>query len=56
MNKMTKVYFRKALTLGTWLMLPMNGSVLGPGGNFRGRQLATKYFDRTNMTKIAPER
>lgn len=38
--RMVKTYLRKPFTFGTWLMLPMKGIVDGPGGKFRGRQLA----------------
>ncbi len=39
-------YFRKALALGTWLILPMKGIVGGPGGKLSGRRLAKKYLDK----------
>jgi hypothetical protein len=48
---MTDAYLRKAFTRGTWLMFPIKGSVGGPGGKFRGRQLARKYLEKTARTR-----
>jgi hypothetical protein len=50
-EKITDGYFKKPFTLGTWLMFPIKGSVRGPGGKFRARQLAKKYLKRTAMTR-----
>jgi hypothetical protein len=47
----TDEYFKKPFNLGTWLMFPIKGSVRGPGGKFRGRQLAKKYLKRTAMAR-----
>jgi hypothetical protein len=32
-------------------MFPIKGMVGGPGGKFRGRQLARKYLERTATTR-----
>jgi len=32
-------------------MFPIKGIVGGPGGKFRGRQLARKYLEKTAMTR-----
>lgn len=42
---------RKALARGTWVIFPIKGTVGGPGGKLRGRQLARKYLDKTVTTR-----
>jgi hypothetical protein len=44
-------YFRNAFALGICVIFPKNGRVGGPGGKFRGRRLAKKYFERVTITK-----